>query len=870
MYMVTASHFGGNIVLTRDSVESGSPFREVLKEVSFSNFRYPGGGVTEDQTWENGGLQRMFGEPMDREDENYVMTIREAFEFARETDTSLTIVVPSQQFLDRDSGTFRHDAFDRYIGELERVLSEYPDVKIRDFEIGNEFWGSKMFGPMTPKQYGMVANAEIRPLHEMAERITDQHEGWETPGIGIQAGAAWREDGPDESRDIASMISPGNRALVDTIFQHSYPNLDRNHTEWQQDWAVDPMKEFREIKGFREDLKLSVSEYNVTGHTATGVDQAAAWIEEFSGHIDKGVDEYQHWGISYEWLSNKFYDTRFPPGEADGGDIVVKATPLGQVYDLAESNLIGKSTMSDEDASAKLDIPESFEVTGFRDAGQRVIFLHNQGDEDGKIDLAEIPEGWHVAVHHLKDADSPYSKWYDESIPEPPENGEIADARGDMNVTSGEAAPDDVTLAPGEMAVLVMSEPGRDLTIEGAHNVTDESAGMVEDEIVGGEGRDILRGHVGDDTLDGGGGRNVLSGGKGDDLLKAGDEGDVIFADGGDDTVKGGDGDDVILATGRNDDDRAEIETGRGSDLVYAMSDQEVVISDFSDDDMLGLGGTFESGDELRDASRVVDSDLLIDLPNGGLVRLSGGAGRLETLQDNVLDFAGKHDAEPGVEYASTASGGSPDADFFDGLTYEQVIEIYDGVGAATAEDGGDFDLSWEEIEATLDRLELSPAQYAGYDPDAEDPWRPRSNPGKPDPSNPNPKPEHPDSHPEHPDPGTPEDPSDPDIPIRLPDPEDDRQPDDEDEQNPEDASGGACFVATAAYGNRMHPDVVALRHFRDRHLVRFHAGRAFVRTYWIVGPRLAKVTRPEQFHGRIARYVLSHLVVVLGRCGLT
>ena len=61
-----------------------------------------------------------------------------------------------------------------------------------------------------------------------------------------------------------------------------------------------------------------------------------------------------------------------------------------------------------------------------------------------------------------------------------------------------------------------------------------------------------------------------------------------------------------------------------------------------------------------------------------------------------------------------------------------------------------------------------------------------------------------------------------------------------------------------------LHPDVVALRHFRDHHLIRTAAGRGFVRFYWIVGPRLAAVTKPHQPHAAIARVLLTRLVRIL------
>ncbi len=82
MHVITSAHFGANMILTRDSLREGEPYAEVLKEIDFSSFRYPGGGVTEDQTWENGGLDKIFGNALDRADDDYVLTIREALSFS--------------------------------------------------------------------------------------------------------------------------------------------------------------------------------------------------------------------------------------------------------------------------------------------------------------------------------------------------------------------------------------------------------------------------------------------------------------------------------------------------------------------------------------------------------------------------------------------------------------------------------------------------------------------------------------------------------------------------------------------------------------------------------------------------------------------
>ena len=73
-------------------------------------------------------------------------------------------------------------------------------------------------------------------------------------------------------------------------------------------------------------------------------------------------------------------------------------------------------------------------------------------------------------------------------------------------------------------------------------------------------------------------------------------------------------------------------------------------------------------------------------------------------------------------------------------------------------------------------------------------------------------------------------------------------------------SAGGGCFVATAVYGDPWHPDVVDLRRYRDEILVKHAAGRGFVRAYWVVGPKLARVVSAEGASGRVARALISRM----------
>lgn len=92
--------------------------------------------------------------------------------------------------------------------------------------------------------------------------------------------------------------------------------------------------------------------------------------------------------------------------------------------------------------------------------------------------------------------------------------------------------------------------------------------------------------------------------------------------------------------------------------------------------------------------------------------------------------------------------------------------------------------------------------------------------------------------------------------------PEDQTPP--EDEAQP--STAGACFVATAAYGDAAHPDVILLRRLRDEVLVRSAAGRAFIRAYWRIGPVLARLVRARGATGRMTRLALRPVIAGAAR----
>ncbi|MDH5228572.1 MAG: hypothetical protein OEY38_00720 [Gammaproteobacteria bacterium] len=70
------------------------------------------------------------------------------------------------------------------------------------------------------------------------------------------------------------------------------------------------------------------------------------------------------------------------------------------------------------------------------------------------------------------------------------------------------------------------------------------------------------------------------------------------------------------------------------------------------------------------------------------------------------------------------------------------------------------------------------------------------------------------------------------------------------------------CFIATAAYGSYLEPEVQILRDFRDQYLLNFKLGRWLVDKYYFYSPPIANFIAQHENVRRVTRWSLTPLVI--------
>lgn len=81
--------------------------------------------------------------------------------------------------------------------------------------------------------------------------------------------------------------------------------------------------------------------------------------------------------------------------------------------------------------------------------------------------------------------------------------------------------------------------------------------------------------------------------------------------------------------------------------------------------------------------------------------------------------------------------------------------------------------------------------------------------------------------------------------------------------------SSGGCYIATCVYGSYDCPPVWTLRRYRDDILAKTAVGRAFIKTYYAISPKLVKWFGNTSWFKKMWKAPLDRLVSRLNNSGI-
>lgn len=608
--LVTQAHFGSNIMYGGNRTSPGSPLDRFSNWIEATNFRYPGGTVTERLSHKDGSLKKIF-----EDDHPDIVSLRQALEFADERGGDITFVLPTHTFLTEGEfgqRTVDEEALSEFLLTVADMIDgKYGPPVFRTFEIGNEWWYHDE--RMTAEEYGLIANAYAKGLgviYEMhREKLSSPHE-WIQPNIAIQTGAYWR--GPESNTTIINSLDSEAKENIDTVIAHFYPRNLAQAMGQSQRWNA--IQEFLDDEGFGN-LKVLFSEWNISSYSEiTGMEQASLLTETFKTMIKNGVDEANVWGTNYKHLSSKLAKMSHTHGEGkEPHEIDIHLTPAGEAYRMMAQNLIGKKLLDVEIENVILNLDQSMHgdlilMQAYGSREQLTIFISNRSDDSIEFSINDklIPDEYtHVWAQYMSAHDDPRTE-VDEGDPL------SIHARGLVTTRNEETLQDEngnIELGANSLMKISYTLHGVGVSMMGTDQLIDPNLHL-SDYLIGSQGNDTIFGNLGDDIIRGVAGNNILSGGEGNDLIYGGRGNDILKGGAGENHMESDGGDNIFVSSGESD----SLIGGDGNDLFHIAGDKATVagnggmnlyhfegsgshkIIDFNPDngDVLSFGGLFK------------------------------------------------------------------------------------------------------------------------------------------------------------------------------------------------------------------------------------------------------------------------------------
>ena len=851
--MITQNHFGGHALASIHTPDSGGALERLVNQIDFTSIRYPGGTITE-RIAMDGRWRDLFANERQGAGKDELVTVSEIQEFADANGLTIQFVLPTFSLLnDSDSGHERainQEKFDEIIDSVRQLLEgKNGPVRVEHFSIGNEWWSADPnFGVLTMSatEYGRLVNKYLEELPSLIDETVGRDSG---PKIAVQAGVGFR---PNSNADILNEISLENRGEIDTIIQHFYPRTYETAADRQL--LFDLAHQMANAPGMIEPEFL-VSEWNVQASSEgdRGMLHAQTILQTFDVMINNNVTNANIWGTNYRFLETRLAEMSHNHWEGtDPEDINLKLTPAGHVYRIMARELPGTSIL-DSSLDRIIEYDDEFagklRVNDYYSDDKSITFLSSRSEDAIQVELnldSLAPNGEHVWVRVFGAEDDPTTV-RDESV----FDSHLAMAQ--FRTFNGKQLRDEpeLTLPPGGILVVTVTRNEEiGAWIEGDHQVINPDFSF-DDYLIGTSGDDKLLGGNGDDILLGGAGRDILDSGSGRNHLDGEDGEDLLISRGRDSAVLGHR--DTLIANGEavsatvSGDDtlifvisgRADIEVD-GSATIVVGNNSEAFISGFNPErDLIAIEGEPSSADDWAVGVSEVEGDLVMSW-GASSITLFDMAHRFEEVMQNRYHDRDEEELE--VILADTLGPMS----FMQRAVLEREVDVNDfmvelldlapdspaptsGYGRRVeklVDHSDSVEFSEDKDESLLDEITLDD-QNGDDKPYIDD------------------------------DSGIYEK-------FGSDEEEDDDFSDKYQAGRSSSQSDGSCFVATAAYRDPSHVDVVFLRLFRDRWLAERRWGRGFISFYWWFGPKAAKVVKKSDFLAVISKAILSIVVEFL------
>lgn len=909
--LISDDFLGMNTLFTRDNLVEGGAYDSFIEKMGTSSLRFPGGTITEqlfspdneasDQFW-----SRDPSTDADRGTDIFTNVPR-FIDYANSINASVDWVLPSESLLsdERDVDGDRVVSDYAVYNLLDRVdaliRGEYGQIDINTFSIGNEYW---YHDRMTASEYGKLANTLAKGLQRVFDTYRDElgeNAEWNEPDIAVQTSLSYDAA---SAQEIIAELDMDARAAIDTVEQHYYAKdyeAAENSTK-----HFDRMDDFQNAEGFG-DLNYFVSEWNVRlGDDADmGMEAASTLIEMAQTMLENGVDSSSLWGTAYQSLQDRLAGLS-PDSETPGG-WALSFTPSGEVVRMMSLGLGGTSALN-------LDFPGEYTNSTRVDGAQDQVLFHAFGSNEKMVFFISSRSDHEIDLTlDLNDLVGDYaSVWGQQlsAVDNPDTDKDEGDATSkdaaahletltETELTSG--ADYHVSLGAYDIVRIEFTYAGVGTTMWGADQLIDPASDY-NDDLEGTSWADTISGNLGDDYLRGRGGDDVIDGGAGNDMIYGGDGNDLIFTGEGNDTVYGGRGEDVFVAQGGTN----LIKPVEGIAHVIASTEGDTTIDgfDIARGDTLSFMRAYSSAEDAMEFASVQGDDLVFSHEDGGHTIIMGAAASIDAIASSFRDFsedaavaplldellgteddqtaaslAAEINADPAVarllldgepeDITNYIEGLDPGAaqDLINGLNIDALTSIIDADNMAALLNALDSDALGAFLDAVNPDTLLFQLAMIGdnvddmidaFDADVLDVYldrlaeadfgaMPQSmqaaelrfigealvNDGHT---------------------------LDAEYQRALEEAEDEEAEAD----GAESITGAECFVATAAYADGNHPDVEYLRNVRDHVLVHNALGRAFIWSYWRVGPYLARGLKPFPRARGLARAALATMIGAL------